>query len=234
MTAGALTRRTPGRRRFGLLTWFAQRPSQNRGSAHVRGVHVPLRLRRRAGGRSLVEGDAFEELYFRVSERVLVFLTRRTADPEVAVDLWGETWARAYAARERFRGTSSGEEEAWMFGIARKTLAGYYKRGAAEQRAMRRLGLERPQLDDPDLKRLERLAGLGELRDALGEALAQMPELQREALRLRVVDGLSYAELAHTLGATEQTVRARVSRGLRALSETLSHDRPDLEIPEAP
>jgi RNA polymerase sigma-70 factor (ECF subfamily) len=234
VSAGAITGPARSRRWSGLLARFAQRPSQNRGPGHVRSVHVPLRLRRRVGGRSLVEGDAFEELYFRVSQRVLVFLTRRTADPEVAVDLWGETWARAYAARGRFRGTSAAEEEAWMFGIARKTLAGYYKRGAAEQRAMARLGLERPELDDPDLRRLERLAGLGELRDALGEALAQMPEPQREALRLRVVDGLSYAELARTFGTSEQTVRARVSRGLRALAETLSDDRPDLEIPEAP
>jgi RNA polymerase sigma factor (sigma-70 family) len=233
VNAGALSARPPPGL-FGRLTRFAQRQSQNAGRGHFGPVNVSLRFRRRAGGRSLVDGESFEELYFRVSERLLVFLTRRTADPEVAVDLWGESWARAYAARERYRGMSAAEEEAWMFGIARKVLAGYYKRGAAERRAMARLGLERPQLDDVDLRRLERLAGLGELRDALADALATMPELQREALRLRVVDGLSYPELAHALGASEQTVRARVSRGLRALSVTLSNDRPDLEIPEAP
>jgi RNA polymerase sigma-70 factor, ECF subfamily len=234
VSAGAITRDRPAAGWLRRLVAFAQRPSQNRGPGHLGRVNVPLRLRRRAGEASLVDGDAFEDLYFRVSERVLVFLTRRTADPEVAVDLWGESWARAYAARERFRGTSAAEQEAWMFGIARKVLAGYYKRGAAERRAMQRLGLERPRLDDADLQRLERLAGLGELRDALTQALSEMPASQRDALKLRVVDGLSYAELAQTLGTSEQTVRARVSRGLRALSATLGADRPDLEIPEAP
>ncbi len=167
-----------------------------------------------------------------MSERVLVFLTRRTADPEVAADLWAESWARAFASRESFRGESVAEEEAWVFGIARNVLGAYYKRGAAERRAMQRLGLERPQLNDADLARLERVAGLDELREALSVALAAMPELQRDALRLRVVDGLSYGELARRLDVSEQTVRARVSRGLRALSATLSEDRPDLEVPE--
>ena len=65
--------------------------------------------------------------------------------------------------------------------------------------------------------RIEELAASRELREQVAEALAGLPSEQREVLRLRVVQERSYRELATTLGISEQTARARVSRALRAL-----------------
>jgi RNA polymerase sigma-70 factor (ECF subfamily) len=47
--------------------------------------------------------------------------------------------------------------------------------------------------------------------------LDALPQDQREAVRLRVLDERTYAEISQRLGVSEQTARARVSRGLRAL-----------------
>jgi RNA polymerase sigma-70 factor (ECF subfamily) len=163
----------------------------------------------------------FEQLYFRLSQRLLVFLTRRTADPHIATDLWSEAWAQAYEGRDRCRGATHAEQEAWVFGIARNVLASFYRRGVAEHRALERLELERPVLEDDDLQRLERLAELQELRTVVAEALGELSEDQRAAVRLRVVDRLGYSQVADRLGVSEQTARARVSRGLRALAEVL-------------
>jgi RNA polymerase sigma factor (sigma-70 family) len=179
------------------------------------------RSRARASGTRLIEDDAFEDLYFRVADRLLVFMVRRTADPEIAADLWAESWSRAVAQREAFRGNTQAEQEGWVFGIARNVLAGFYKRGEAEQRAVSRLGLERPALSDTDLVRLEREAGLSELRQALATALEDIPDSQRESLQLRVIEGLSYPEVAARLGITEENARARVSRALRRLGGVL-------------
>jgi RNA polymerase sigma-70 factor (ECF subfamily) len=207
------------------IAWSMPGPEEGR-------WRLPLRSSRSRG--ALSDQESFERLYFRTAQRALVFLTRRTADPEIAADLWGETWARAYAARDRYRGASAAEEEGWLFGIARHVLAGYYKRGHAEQRAMQRLGLERPLLEDDDLQRLERLAGLVELREALDQALRDITPDQQEALRLRIVRGLAYDEVARTMGVSEETARARVSRGLRALTRALERRDLDLELPEMP
>ena len=46
----------------------------------------------------------FEHLYRASAQPLLVFLARRTLDAEVALDLWAETWAAAFAGRRRFRG----------------------------------------------------------------------------------------------------------------------------------
>ena len=57
--------------------------------------------------------------------------------------------------------------------------------------------------------------------DGLDEAMAELPEDQREAIRLRVVEDLSYADAARRTDATPQVVRSRVSRGLRTLRTRL-------------
>ena len=107
---------------------------------------------------------------------------------------------------------------AWLFGIARHELSAYFRRGAVERRAMRTLGLDVPVLTDGDYERVEELADLRARRSELVRALAELPLEQREALHLRVVEERPYREVAQTLGITEDTARARVSRALRALS----------------
>lgn len=164
-----------------------------------------------------------------MAQNTLIFFTRRTADPEIARDLWAETWARAYESRSRFRGSTQAEREGWVMGIGRKVLASYYKRGAVHRRAMSRLELERPPLTDADLERLEREAGLELLRSELARALADIPGPQQEALRLRVVEGLDYPEVARRMGVSEEAARARVSRGLRALASAVDAGLSDFE-----
>ena len=159
----------------------------------------------------------FEELYDTGAERLLVYFTRRTLEPDTALDLWAETLAHAFAGWRRFRGSSPDEATAWLYGIARNQWAGYLRRGYAERRALRRLGLARPELGADDLQRLEDLAGLSELRAQVGAALRGLPNEQREAVRLRIVEELPYPEVAQRLNVTEPAARARVSRGLRRL-----------------
>ena len=77
-----------------------------------------------------------------------------------------------------------------------------------ETRARRRLALP------VDLAAEERLSP----RAALADALETLPEHEREALELRVVDELGYSEVAERLGVRLAAARLRVSRALRRLS----------------
>lgn len=56
---------------------------------------------------------------------------------------------------------------------------------------------------------------------AWGALLATLPPRQREAVVLRHVDGLSYAEMAEALQRPEGTLKAQVHRGLSALRDAL-------------
>jgi RNA polymerase sigma-70 factor (ECF subfamily) len=181
----------------------------------VRGLKLPRRqcLLRRAQS----DPDAFAEFYDAYAERVLVFFTRRVGRAEVAFDLLSETFAKALEHRASFRGSLPEEEQGWLFAIARSELSHYFRRGAVERAALKRLGIEPPALSAAEIERIEEQAALEEVRPRLAEALEALPADQRDAVGLRVVQELGYADIAARLGVTEEVVRARVSRGLRAL-----------------
>lgn len=178
----------------------------------------------RALGGTLVRMDdveAFASLYEREGEPVLVFLTRRTLDVEVAMDLTAETFAIALSSWRRLRTLAPEQARAWLFTVARRQFARYVRTARVESRAIRRLGIQVPRVHDDDLAAVEERAGLPTLRALLRDELEHLSEGQREALRLRVVEERSYEEVARRLGVSEQTARARVSRGLRTLMAAL-------------
>jgi len=180
----------------------------------------------------MLESATLERLYERQADRLLAYFLRRTVDPQIAADLWAETFAQTVAGHRR-RGALSGDDErdaAYLFAIARRRLARYYRRGYAEQKALQRLGLERPQLAGDPAAFVQAVAELDELRVCVAAALAGLPDSLREAIRLRIVEQCSYGEVAAALAIAEPAARARVSRGLKALAAHLREcDPPDTD-----
>lgn len=157
-------------------------------------------------------------------EALLAYFARRVYEAEVAFDLMAETLAQAYAARGRFRGSTDRAAAAWLYTIARRQFAGYLRKGRAERRTLARLGVEPPRLDEEQRARIEELADLEVLRGAIRVELGRLSGAQRAALELKVVEDLSYPEVASRLGISEEAARARVSRGLRALAAALDRN----------
>src|SRR5690349_20134942 len=104
------------------------------------------------------DADAFAALYDREARTVLVFIARRTLDPEVALDLTAETFAQAFRGRRRFRGTTEMEERAYLFTIAKRQIALYLRRGTVERRALEALGAQMPIAHEDDLRAVEEAA----------------------------------------------------------------------------
>ncbi|MGH2744591.1 MAG: RNA polymerase sigma factor [Thermoleophilaceae bacterium] len=127
-----------------------------------------------------------------------------------------------HSARAKGRFTPGGPPAgAWLFGIASKKLADHRRRGYAEDRARRRLGMERIELSDADLRRIEGLAGEVELISLVDE----LPVDQRRAVTARVVDERGYGDVARELHISPAGARKRVSRGLASLRGRLKEGR---------
>ena len=171
--------------------------------------------------RSARDPRAFAELYQAESEALLVFFARRTLDPQLALDLTAETFAAAFAGRGRFRGRTDEEARGYLYAIAHRLLARYWRRGQLERRALRRLGMRVPEVGPDEHEAIEERAGLDRMRPAIRAQLQQLSPEQREAVVLRVVEELPYEEIAVRLRVPEDAVRARVSRGLRTLAPRL-------------
>ncbi len=172
---------------------------------------------------AVMDRDDVIGLYDRHARELVGFFTRRTGDPQLALDLLGETFLTAFEQRRRCRGQDDRRQAAWLFRIATNKLNAHYRRGASERRATQRLASQLRALTQPEL------AAIGRLADAAGGpdlalAFDGLSEDQRRALALRVIDERSYHEVSEELGVSEPTARARVSRGLRALRQAITTD----------
>jgi RNA polymerase sigma-70 factor (ECF subfamily) len=168
--------------------------------------------------------EAYSAFYDAYADRVLAYLARRVFDPEVAIDLMSETFAKVLERRLQFRGASAAEEQGWLFAIARTELTHYWRSGRVERAALERFAVTVPALDPDEFARIEGLAGLHSLEGTLLEAVHRLPADQRRAVELRVIEELTYDDLAVTLEVSQQVARARVSRGLRALARMLREE----------
>jgi RNA polymerase sigma-70 factor (ECF subfamily) len=175
-----------------------------------------------------ITSEPLEALWRAHAPGLAGFIARRTLDAGVAADLTAETFAQAFTKRHQFRGGSRDDAVGWLYGIARHQASHFVRRHRAEARALQRLGLEPPRAADDTLGRFEELAGSRELRRSIATQLRDLSPQQQEALRLRVLDELSYEQMAARLGIDERAVRARVSRGIRTLAARLAPELHEL------
>ncbi len=164
------------------------------------------------------EPDAFAAFYDRYEGSVAGYFVRRTGNPEVAADLTAEVFAAVLAASHRYR-PQGPSAAGWLFAIAHNKLINSLRRGRVEANARRRLGIREPiEFAAEELERVESAAGES---GWVIELLERLPELQREAIRARIVDERPYPEIAGELQTSELVVRQRVSRGLAKLRNAL-------------
>ena len=162
---------------------------------------------------------AFTIFYRRWLPVVTRYHVRRTPTRELAFDLTAETFAAVVADCGRFdpeRGSAPG----WLFEIAEHKLLDSRRRTRVESSARLRLGHDPVMLEDSDLRRVDELASVGD-GNRLDRLLAQLPVAQRDAVRARVLDERTYADIAGELTCSEAVVRQRVHRGLSRLRERL-------------
>ena len=167
--------------------------------------------------RSRTSAQSFGAFYEDMAPKVLRFFARRTRDPQRAFDLTAETFAKAFEKRTDFRGASDQQAAAWLWMIARTELARYRRSNTIELAALGRLGLERPAPSDDELREVDRLAALADVRRHVETALALLPPDHQQVIRLRFIEHHSYSEIAEQLEVSAEVVRTRTSRALRAL-----------------
>jgi RNA polymerase sigma factor (sigma-70 family) len=161
--------------------------------------------------------QAFREFYDRYALWVRVWFVRQTGSESAALDLTAETFAQAWNSLKRFRDLADGSGAPWLFGIARNLLRQYHKHNRIESAARERLGLPAAWADCEDYDAVDERLEAGALAPALRLALRTLPNEQRRALVLRVVQQLEYDEVAGALGCSQNAARLRVSRALRSL-----------------
>jgi RNA polymerase sigma-70 factor (ECF subfamily) len=149
---------------------------------------------------------------------------RLTSDPDAAAELTQDTFLRAFRGWDKFRKES--QSYTWMYRIMvnlnKDRLAKLMRVRSREQP----LGLddsEDPAGLLPDPKQdVQRQMEVSELQKLVQSAIQGLPEGYRECIVLRDVEGLSYQEIADTIGVSLEAVRSRLARARHHLREALS------------
>lgn len=177
----------------------------------------------------LKNGDAaaFDLLVLKHSADIYALLYRLTENPEEAADLTQETFLHALKAIKSFRGES--DLKTWLFRIAvneSRNRFRWWKRRRRENTIS--LDAATGEGKTPLSETFSSGSASPEenvLRDERGnrlrEALQSLPEIFREAVVLCDVEGLSYEQIAVSLGINIGTVKSRIARGREELRRKL-------------
>jgi RNA polymerase sigma-70 factor, ECF subfamily len=157
------------------------------------------------------------ELFDRHHLAVFRFLRRMTGSSSVAEDLTQEVFLRVVRGLEAYRDLS--REISWVFRIARNVLVDRHRATVPPEASVIDAGaVSRPAPQH--------------LKAVLEQALARLPDLEREAFLMREVGGLGYREIAAATDSTPDAARMRIYRARMALREALGPARAPSRIPK--
>ena len=168
-----------------------------------------------AAARRAAAGDraAFGDLYDRYHDELLAYARRSLPVPEDAEDLVEQAFYKALRAISRRN--QDRPFNIWLFHLTRNLITDFY-RTRHQQPSLEERGKTEQSPEDEVVGRT--------LDPQVEAALSVLTSRQRWVIRMRVLDGLSYAEIAQRLDCREGAVRAMQMRALRALRAALSPD----------
>ncbi len=167
------------------------------------------------------DASAFRELYAAVAPRLYGYLVKMARQRAVADDLLQQTFLKVHRARAAY--VRGADPVPWIYAIAHRTFIDEARKA---KRAIVRVG-EGDELPEVGADIAGQTAASRDepadpamVREAL-DALAQLPEQQREAVVLTKLDGKSVAEAAEIAGTTVGAMKVRAHRGYEALRKLL-------------
>ena len=175
--------------------------------------------------RRVQRGDraAFDVLVRKYQHKIVKLVTRYVHDGAEALDVSQEAFIKAYRAIHGFRGDSA--FYTWLYRIAINTAKNHL---VAEGRRPLEHGMDLQDPEQYDLQaRLrdddtpERLLLTDEIQRTVEAAIAELPEDLRTAIVLRELEGMSYEQIAETMGCPVGTVRSRIFRAREAIDARL-------------
>ena len=171
------------------------------------------------------KGDkkAFDVLVLKYQQRVMNILSRYVRDPSEVQDLAQETFIKAYRALPNFRGDS--QFYTWVYRIAINTAKNYLTAKGRRPPAS--------DIDSQDAENYsvgialhenaspEKLLMRDQLEKVIFDTIDELPDDLKTAITLREIEGMSYEDIADSMGCPVGTVRSRIFRARETIDEKI-------------
>jgi len=172
--------------------------------------------------------EAFGTLVERNRRRVFGIAYHLMGDTETANDIAQEAFIKAYSRLDSFQ--ASGSFVSWLTAIVSNLCIDARRRRRVRVQAssldeeLEEKGFE-PESSAPSP---ERVVEVDDTVREIRKGLAALPEVQRVAITLRHVDGLSYEEIAEVMRVPVGTAKTHVHRGRERLANSLHRLYPEV------
>lgn len=158
----------------------------------------------------------FEKVFKQYYPLLVAFIERHVGDVTLAQDLAQDVFFKLYESKSAF--TTDASLKSWLYTTSRNIAIDY----------LRHLKVE----DNYQILAAEALMYAGEADEEINETLVRkinealntLPEQCRQIVKMNIIDGYKYTEIADMLGISINTVRTQISRGYKKLRELLSED----------
>lgn len=151
--------------------------------------------------------EAFEVLYNRYKQPLYKFIRNSCSCEPQSAELFQDVWLRVIKARSSYAPDTS--FKAWLFRIARNRTVDYYRlNGRLNEATLNEdIPIETP---NDHAAEPEAYASLSEQIDTLQQVLETLPIVQREALLLHYISGMTLKEIADVVAVKPETVKSRI------------------------
>lgn len=155
--------------------------------------------------------EAFDTLLKRHQERIFNYILRIIKNEDIANDIFQETFVKAILTIKQGRYTENGKFPAWISRIAHNLIIDYYRQEKSEN-------LQSADLDDVDIlnrkelceETIEDVIITHQIREDVKYLIKELPQLQRDVLKMRYYQNLSFKEIAELTGVSINTALGRM------------------------
>lgn len=164
-----------------------------------------------AGG----ENEAFDTLLKRHQNRIYTYILRIIKNEDKANDIFQETFVKAIMTIKQGRYTENGKFPAWISRIARNLIIDYYRQEKSEN-------LQSADLSEIDILNRKELCEATiedviisqQIHEDVKRLIEELPELQKEVLKMRYYRNMSFKEIAEITGVSINTALGRMRYAL--------------------
>ena len=160
---------------------------------------------------ALGDNEAFDTLLKRHQDRIFNYILRIIKNEDIANDIFQETFVKAILTIKQGRYTENGRFPAWISRIAHNLIIDHYRQEKSEN-------VQSADMEEVDVLNRKDLAEAtiedviiaDQIRDDVKFLIELLPDLQKEVLKMRYYQGLSFKEIAEITGVSINTALGRM------------------------